>query len=107
MTQPSDADLSAQEREAVSRLARTMPMDPREEERTVRRLHAEGLLGARRPLKQWSRVARAAVAVAAAVACFLAGRWSSRIANGGLSSSRSAVPAADGSPAKHTVLIRL
>jgi hypothetical protein len=70
---------SRAEREAFERLERTLPIGVGEEERTVGRLRAEGLLGKGR-WGAWPRSARVALAIAAGLACFLAGRWAERSA---------------------------
>ena len=78
--------LTGAEREAFARLATTLEVDLGEQERTVRRLREEGLLGVRGPRTEgegrerrgrasWLRVG---LAVAAGLACFIAGLWSER-----------------------------
>jgi hypothetical protein len=67
-------ELTPAEREAFAKLERTMPLDPLQQERTVRALRSEGLLDARQRL----RPLRVALAIAAGLGCFLAGRLSER-----------------------------
>jgi len=73
-------DLSVVEREAFARLARTLPVDAAQEERTVRALRMEGLIRtthAAEP-RRGMRPIQAALAIAAGLACFFAGLWSER-----------------------------
>jgi hypothetical protein len=88
-------ELTPAEREAFAKLERTMPLDPLQQERTVRALYAEGLLGARGATgaggasaagttldafdaRRRLRPLRVALAIAAGLGCFLAGRLSER-----------------------------
>jgi hypothetical protein len=122
-------DLTSAEQERFARLERTMPIDPLREERTVRALRAEGLLGdgggrssgsatgatgatsasgggatlsaldGRRRL----RPLRVALAIAAGLGCFLAGRWSERAGVWGERSEAGAL-ARGGAGTPHAVL---
>ncbi|MFI5311333.1 MAG: hypothetical protein ACHQQ3_08885 [Gemmatimonadales bacterium] len=78
------SEWSRDEREAFAALERTMPIDAAEEERTVGRLRSEALLGVRPELRAreagWPRSVRIGLAIAAGLACFLAGRWAERSA---------------------------
>lgn len=92
------SELTRGEREGFARLSRALQVERGEEERTVERLRGEGLLvrgdgrtvtgdgvvrgeGPTRPALRWpwpARAVRVALAVAAGVACYLAGLWSER-----------------------------
>lgn len=90
-------DWTPAERDAFARLERTMPLDAAQEERTVRALRSEGLFHARRSL----RPLRVALAIAAGLGCFLAGRWSERA---GVWGARTDATTATAAGATHAVL---
>ena len=108
-------DWTRAEREAFAKLGRTMPFDPVQEERTVRALRAEGLLGVEgargasgggatpSALEERRRLRplRVALAIAAGLGCFLAGRLSERAGVWG-AHTEAAVATLPG--ASHTVL---
>jgi hypothetical protein len=96
------SDWTPAEREEFARLERTMAVDPLQEERTVRGLRAEGLLGAGSHDARWRpRPLRLALAIAAGIGCFLAGRYSERA---GLWGARTSAATATGPGAAHAVL---
>ena len=70
---PNDDELSPTERQAMRRLATDAPTDRLAEERTVRRLRAEGLVGATSRARGWTSRWRIAIAVAGPAAGFAAG----------------------------------
>src|SRR3990172_8213424 len=76
-------DLTPTEREAFARLERTAPLDPMEEERTVRRVAGPGGGGGARRARggrrgRWPRPVRVGLAIPAGLACFFTGLWSGR-----------------------------
>lgn len=75
---PMDDELTPTERDALRALATDGPVDPAQEEQTVARLRAAGLLGTTRVRRPWPAWTRVAVAAAAAAVCYLAGVYSGR-----------------------------
>lgn len=98
--------LSSREVAEFARLPRTMQVGSEEEERTVRRLRMEGLIGQGRELQAKGegrergegrirgedggrRLVRLGLALAAGLACYVAGLWSER---SGIFAHRSSAP---------------
>ena len=98
-------ELTAGERDALRALAADTPADPAQEEATLARLRAAGLLGGVPARYRLPPAARFAIGAAAAILVYLAGVYSGRATAGGTTPRVPTATAPEGGPGTQSATV--